>query len=193
MWINKCDFQPVLTHQNEQYDKNIRNLFKDKNKDSRTTLSSVWCLSFWIWRDFTHCSGVSSFDFEQELLAGSSPHCTFQEVFKFDSTMQTFGIERSIVTVMWFQKCPPNIETTWYYASYWWWQIQIKFFTLIILSTKTWSKWDKYMLLNIGIIYLGRMQDFPKFFHFLQPDTHMYVHVLRGKKWQFFGWSLSFL
>ena len=49
------------------------------------------------------------------------------------------------------------------------------------------------MLLNIGIIYLGRMQNFPKFFHFLQPHTHMYVHVLGGKKWQFYGWSLSFL
>ena len=54
---------PKLTmkHQN-----NMQNLFKVNNEDTRmTSLTSVWCCYFWLWTDFTHCSGVSIVDFEQ--------------------------------------------------------------------------------------------------------------------------------
>ena len=30
-----------------------------------TSLTSVWCCYFWLWTDFTHCSGVSIVDFQQ--------------------------------------------------------------------------------------------------------------------------------
>ena len=41
-----------------------KNLFKVNNKDTRTT-SLFWCLYCLLWKDFSHCSGVSIVDFEQ--------------------------------------------------------------------------------------------------------------------------------
>ena len=51
----------TMKHQN-----NMQNLFKVNNEDTRmTSLTSIWCCYFWLWTDFTHCSGVSIVDFEQ--------------------------------------------------------------------------------------------------------------------------------
>ena len=49
-----------------KHQKNVWNMFKVNNKDTRTTsLKSFWCLYCQLWTNFTHCSGVSIADFEK--------------------------------------------------------------------------------------------------------------------------------
>ena len=58
-----------LKHKN-----NLWNLFKVKNKGTRTmSLTSFWCLYCWLWKEFTHCSGVSIVDFGQVNADAFSP------------------------------------------------------------------------------------------------------------------------
>ena len=42
-------------------------MFKINDKDTRpTTLTSFWYIYYYLWTDFTPCSGVFTVDFEQE-------------------------------------------------------------------------------------------------------------------------------
>ena len=45
---------------------NVWNLFKVNNKDTRTISMLFWCLYYYFKTNFTHCSGVSIVEFEQE-------------------------------------------------------------------------------------------------------------------------------
>ena len=42
------------------------NFFKPNNKDTRTTsMSSIWCLYGYLWKNSTYYSGAPIFDFEK--------------------------------------------------------------------------------------------------------------------------------
>ena len=45
---------------------NVWNLFKVNNKDTRIISMLFWCLYYYFKTNFTHCSGVSIVEFEQE-------------------------------------------------------------------------------------------------------------------------------
>ena len=45
---------------------NVWNLFKVNNKDTRIISMVFWCLYYYFKTNFTHCSGVSIVEFEQE-------------------------------------------------------------------------------------------------------------------------------
>ena len=46
--------------------KQLRNLFKVNNKDTKmTSLTSFWCLHSELWKKFTNCSDIPIVDFER--------------------------------------------------------------------------------------------------------------------------------
>ena len=56
----------LVQSQQWNHQKNNWNLFKIKNTDTRTmSMTSFWCLYCQLWTDFTHCSDIFIFNFEQ--------------------------------------------------------------------------------------------------------------------------------
>ena len=62
-------------HQNKEWNQFKVNHFEDNNKETRTSLTSFWCLYYWLWNYFTDCSGVSIVDFEQVNDGGKEMLC----------------------------------------------------------------------------------------------------------------------
>ena len=56
-------FHLFVQSQPWKHQNNVSKLFKVDTKDTRMT--SFWCLYYYLWTDFTHCSGDSIVDFEQ--------------------------------------------------------------------------------------------------------------------------------
>ena len=56
----------LIKFTNGKKQSNVWNLFKVNNKDTRIISMLFWCLYYYFKTNFTHCSGVSIVEFEQE-------------------------------------------------------------------------------------------------------------------------------